>query len=70
LTVLGAGGKMDIDTLPCIIVTISNIMRIENRREEAENYVENPMYRSFELIQRFLVQTHGVQSLFCVVHVD
>jgi hypothetical protein len=61
---------MDIDTLPCIIVTISNIMRRENRRVEVENCVENPMYRSSGLIQRFLVQTHGVQSLFCLVHVD
>jgi hypothetical protein len=50
LTVLGARGKMDIDTLPCIIVTISSIMRRENRRAEEENYVEKPMYRSSGLI--------------------
>jgi hypothetical protein len=41
-------------------------MRREHRRAEAESCVENTHVQKFGLIQRFLVQTHGVNCFLCM----
>jgi hypothetical protein len=50
-----SGGKTDIDTL----IVYCNIIEEEHRRE-AESCVEDSMYRSSELIERVVIQIHGV----------